>query len=199
MSLLTIISRSLSHGPIAVFLLFLVPINPAGATPGIVLARMDGVPPLVTIGLYILSDVVTAAILEPFVRRIRSAAERSDFGRLYLEQVRRFGALTDEGTEPVRLPISLTAFGLIAGVLFGGLISVGLPTARVLAWTWVILGDTISFLILFLASLGIAPFLNDNRAYFVATLILGFALPPLIRRLLRRRSTEHAPPRSGRP
>lgn len=187
MSLPEIVGKTVSHGPIAVFLLFLLPINPAGATPGIVLARMDGVPPLVTVGLYILSDVVAAAILEPFVRRIRSAAERSDFGRLYLEQVRRLGALTDEGAGPIGLPMSLTAFGLIAGVLFGGIISVGLPIARVLAWTCVILGDTISFLILFVASLGIAPFLNDNRVYFVATLLLGFALPPLVRRILRRR------------
>ncbi|HVC35202.1 MAG TPA: hypothetical protein VNL16_16940 [Chloroflexota bacterium] len=179
----SILARLTSAGPFAVFLLFLVPWNPAGPAPAIVLARKDGVSPLVTVGLYVLSDVVTAIVLEPFVRRIRGAADRSAFGRLFLDQIRRLGAMTETTSGPIGFPLSLVSLSLVGGEVLGDILSVGLPISRALAWFCMILGDTLGFLILFLASLGIAAFLTDNRVYFVVTLLLGFALPPLIRRL----------------
>lgn len=194
MSLTAVAARLISSGPVAVFLIFLLPFNPAGIAPVMVLARKDAIPPIEIVGLYVLSDLLQALVFEPFVRPIRRAADRSQFGRLYLDQIRRLGAFSEEATGGITRAISLTAFSIVASMIFGDIISIGLPMPRPIAWACFIAGDTLGFLILFLAALGIAPFLADNRVYFVATLILGFAIPWLIRRLFGRRQLTNQPP-----
>ncbi len=187
MSLTATLARLISNGPVAVLLIFLLPFNPAGIAPVMVLARKDAIPPLEIVGLYVMSDLIQALVLEPFVRPIRLLADRSRFGRIYLDQLRHLGAFNEEATSKLGGAISLTAFSLVASLVFGDVISIGLPMPRPLAWTCFILGDTLGFLILFVAALGVAPFLADNRIYFVVTLLLGFAIPSIIRRLFGRR------------
>jgi predicted PurR-regulated permease PerM len=74
-------------------------------------------------------------------------------------------------------------------------VSVGLPIYRVVAWMAIIAGDVLWFLILLLATIGVASFLSDDRVLFLVTLALGFALPPLVRRLLERRQAPVSGPR----
>ncbi|MGH7862471.1 MAG: hypothetical protein ACREOS_09560 [Candidatus Dormibacteraceae bacterium] len=187
MGLPATVARLISSGPVAIFLIFLLPFNPAGIAPVMILARKDAISAFAIVGLYVLSDVVQALVFEPFVRPIRRAADHSRFGHMYLDQVRRFGGFDEAATGGITRVMSLTAFSLVASMVFGDIMSIGLPMPRPIAWACFIVGDTLGFLILFLAALGIAPFLTDNRLYFVVTLILGFAIPSLIRRILNRR------------
>jgi hypothetical protein len=59
--------------------------------------------------------------------------------------------------------------------------------SRVIAWFCIIAGDVIWFVIIFAASMSIASVLSDNRIIFIFTLVVGFGLPVLIRRIFQRR------------
>src|SRR2546427_8821172 len=92
-----------------VFLLFLIPWGP-GAAAGIVLAKKDGIPLGATIALYVLSDVVTAIILDPLVRLLHRRGERSPVGRKILETVGRLGSVTQVTSGRLGLPLGLFVF-----------------------------------------------------------------------------------------
>lgn len=171
----------------SVFLLFLVPWG-AGPVAGIVLARKDGLPIPFTIGLYLLADVVTAIVLEPLVQLLRRQGTRTTFGRRILESVGKLGSVTQVTSGRLGMPLGLYTFCFATDFFTSAIVSTGLPMRRMIAWIAIIAGDVTWFLILFLASLGIASFLSDDRVLFVFTLVLGFALPPLLRRVLGRRS-----------
>jgi hypothetical protein len=177
-----------------VFLVFLLPWGP-GAAAGIVLAKKDGLPVGVTIGLYVLSDVVTAFILDPLVRLLHDRGQRSPVGRKILATVGRFGSITQVTSGRFGLPLGLFVFTFATDFFTAAIISAGLALSRVIAWVCIIAGDVLWFLIIFLASIGIAAFLSDDRILFVATMVLGFALPPLIRRILPKPRAPASSPR----
>lgn len=180
-----------SSGPLGVFLIYLLPWGP-GAPAGIVLARREGLSPWLVIALYLLSDVVTAIILEPLVRVLRSRGSRSPIGRRILDTVSRLGTVTRVSSGRFGLPLGLVTFTFATDFFTASIASTALPMRRLLAWMCIIVGDVAWFLIILLASFGIASFLSDDRLLFVGTLLIGFALPPLIRRILGQRSTvEH--------
>lgn len=186
MGLPAAIARITAAGPVGVFVVFLLPWGP-GAPAGIVLARKEGLSWLLVIALYVLSDVVTAIILEPLVRLLRSRGDRSPIGRKILETFNRLGAITQVSSGRFGLPLGLFTFTFATDFFSASIVSTGLPIRRVFAWVCIIAGDVTWFLIILLATLGIASFLSDDRILFVATMILGFALPPLMRRILRQR------------
>jgi hypothetical protein len=186
MSLTDVWGALTSAGPVAVFLIFLSPFGP-GAVAGIILARSDGLPSGETIGLYVLSDVVTAVILEPLVKRFRRWAQRSSVGQKILASFSRVASLTQIAGGRYGLPIGLFICTFATDFFTAAIISTGLAMSRLLAWTCIIAGDVLWFLIIFFASIGIASFLSDNRILFVVTLVIGFGLPYVIRRLLGKR------------
>ncbi|HVB96154.1 MAG TPA: hypothetical protein VNG11_00340 [Chloroflexota bacterium] len=175
-----------TSGPIAVFVVFLLPWGP-GAPVGIVLARKDGVSPALTILLYVLSDVVTAFILDPLVRQLQSRGERSEFGRRLLGSFNKLGRLTQVSSGRFGLPFSLFIFTFATDFFTASVVSLGLPLGRVVAWLAIIAGDVIWFLIIFAASIGFASFLSDDRVLFIATMAFGLIVPALIRRLVGER------------
>ncbi len=169
-------------GAVTVFFVFLSPVSP-GVVAGIVLAREAGLSAPVTVGLYVLSDVVAAIVLEPVLRRLRRWAETTPLGRRALGSFERVGSTTQIVTGRFGLPLGVLICSFATDFLTAAIISTGLRMSRLLAWTCIIAGDVGWFLLLFLASLGIATVLSDNRFLFVATLLLGFGLPYLTRRL----------------
>jgi hypothetical protein len=198
MSLPDLWGALLRSGPIAVFLIFLSPFGP-GAVAGIVLARSQGLAPGTTIGLYVLSDVVTAAILEPLVQRFRRWAHHSPIGQKLLASFARVASLTQVAGGRYGLPIGLFICTFATDFFTAAIISTGLALARLVAWTCIIAGDVLWFLIIFLASVSLAAFLSDNRILFVVTLIVGFGLPYLMRKLLGKRLAPPPSPPGYRP
>ncbi len=172
-----------ASGELTVFLVFLAPFGP-GAPAGIVLARSHGLSAGTTIWLYVLGDVLTAVVLEPLIRLLRSRGERSPVGQRVLRAFERLGSVTQVSAGRLGLPLGLYVFTFATDFYSAGVISTGLALSRVVAWICIIAGDVTWFLIIFLASIGIASFLSDDRILFIATLVIGFALPPLVRRLM---------------
>jgi hypothetical protein len=193
MNLPAIISRLTSAGPVGVFVVFLLPWGP-GAPAGILLARKEGMSPLLIVVLYVLSDVVTAIILEPLVQLLRTRGGRSKVGKNILDTFNRLGSITQVSTGRFGLPLGLFTFTFATDFFTASVASTGIPMQRVLAWICIIAGDVLWFLIILLATLGIASFLSDDRILFVATMLIGFALPPLMRRILRQRQSATNPP-----
>jgi hypothetical protein len=184
----TLFARLVSSGPVGVFLIFLLPWGP-GAPAGIVLARREGLSPLLILGLYALSDVVTAVVLEPIVHLIRQYGGRTGLGRRLLSGLARVGTVTRLTSGRLGLPLGLATFTFVTDFFTASITSTALPLGRILAWACIIIGDVAWFVIILLASLGIAAFLSDDRLLFAATLVIGLALPPLVRRLASRRDT----------
>ena len=177
---------------VQVFLLFLIPWGP-GPMAGIILAHRDNLPIPFTIGLYVATDVITAIILEPLVQLLRRSGTRSALGRRILESVAKLGSVTRVSSGRLGMPLGLYTFCFATDFFTSAIVSTGLPMLRLVAWLAIIAGDVTWFLILFLASLGIAAFLSDDRLLFVVTMALGFGLPPLMRRVFGQRSAETVP------
>jgi len=194
MSLPAIVARLTSSGPVGVFVIFLIPWGP-GAPAGIVLAHREGLSPALILLLYVLSDVVTAIILEPLVRLLRSRGSRSRFGSMVLDSFNRLGSITRVTSGRFGLPLGLFTFTFATDFFTASVVSTGISMGRILAWACIICGDVAWFVIILLATLGIASFLSDDRILFVATLLLGFALPPLMRRIFGRHSAVSSSPR----
>lgn len=194
MSVVSAVQHLVVSGWFQVFLLFLLPWGP-GAAAGIILARKVELSAGATIGLYVLSDVVTAFILEPLVQQLRTRGEKSRIGRTVLSSVSRVGTLTQVSTGRFGPPLSLFIFTFATDFFTAGIVSTGLTMWRVVAWISIIAGDVIWFLIIYLAAIGIASFMSDDRVLFVVTMLLGFGLPPLIRRIFARRQEPVSGPR----
>ena len=80
---------------------------------------------------------------------------------------------------------------LVAFVFFftAAIVSSGMQISRVVAWSCIVVGDVTWFVIIFAASMSIASVLSDNRIIFIFTLVVGFGLPVLIRRIAQRRQS----------
>gem|GEM_PF-7038262 len=186
------LSSLASTGWLQVFLLFLIPWGP-GPMAGIVLAHQDNLPIPLTIGMYVATDVITAIILEPLVQLLRRNGTRSALGRRILDSVAKLGSVTRVTSGRLGMPLGLYTFCFATDFFTSAIVSTGLPMLRFVAWLAIIAGDVTWFLIIFLASLGVAAFLSDDRLLFVVTMVLGFGLPPLLRRLFGQHSPETVP------
>jgi hypothetical protein len=177
-----------TSGPLAVFVIFLLPWGP-GAIAGIILARHDGLSSALIIALYVLSDVVTACILEPLVQLLRNRGQRSRLGRRIFDAMSQVGGVTQVTSGRLGVPLGLFTFTFATDFFTASFVSTGLRLSRLIAWLCIIAGDVLWFLILFLAALGFAAFLSDDRLLFVVTMVIGLALPQIMRRVFRRLPT----------
>lgn len=195
------LQQLVTAGWFQVFMVFLLPWGP-GALAGMILAQTNGLPPVTTIGLYVLSDVVTAAIFEPLAQQIRARGSQSMFGRIFLANVEQMGSMTQFGSGRFSGPISLFVFTFLTDFFTAAIVSTGLSLARLVAWATIIAGDVLWFLIIFLgmivlfAATDAASFLSHNNLAFLAVMtVVAFTLPPLVRRLLGRRQAPAPGPR----
>jgi hypothetical protein len=183
-----------ASGPLAVFLIFLSPFGP-GAVAGILLARSQGMAPDLTVALYALSDVVAAVVLEPLINRLPRFAARSPIGQRMFSAFNRLDSLTDVVGGRFGRPIGLMTLTFATDFFTAAIVSSGIAMSRLVAWACIIAGDVVWFVIIFVASMSVASFLSDNRIVFIVTLVIGFGLPALIRRLVRRRAAPNPGPR----
>ena len=179
---------------VVVFLIFLVPFGP-GASAGIVLAQREGIAPGLIIALYVASDVAAALILEPLLRVIRRRAERRPLGRQLFDGIEQLSGKFKIGSGSLGRPASLFALTFATDFYSASVASFGLRIWRPLAWTMIIAGDVIWFLIILAATYGIAAFLSDDRILLGGSLIVGVLLPLLVQRLVQRLvGVRHIPP-----
>lgn len=179
-------------GPVGlVFALFWAPVGP-GIPAGVLLARHIPLHPLLTFGLYAVSDVLAAAVCHPLFAGCRRLAQR-------LPSLRRVGnamlrlamlgtsaapgaARAAAATRPAAL-FRIAAIGFGMDVYTAGAVATGVDAPRVTRWLCAIAGDLVWFAVLLGSSLAAASFADDDRLVAGVVLAAMLLVPPLARRL----------------
>jgi hypothetical protein len=175
-----------------VLMLFFLPWGP-GAPAGILVARQAGLGPVATSLLYLLSDVLTALILEPLAHWAgRQAGHRPRLAAVF----RRMGQVSGGVAArlfPGRAGIAagLALFSFTTDLYTAGIASRAVPAHRALAWAAVIAGDMAWFLLILATTLGLTRVIADDRLVFGGVLLIGLAAGAVAKRLgMRGRPTQ---------
>ena len=167
-----------------VLMLFFLPWGP-GAPAGILVARQAGLGPVVTSLLYLLSDVLTALVLEPLAHWAgRQASRRPRLAAVF----RRMGQVSG-GVAAQLFPgragmaAGLALFSFTTDLYTAGIASRAVPAHRALAWAAVIAGDMAWFLIILATTLGLTRLIADDRLVFGGVLLIGLITGAVAKRL----------------
>jgi hypothetical protein len=192
-------------GALGAFLMFLLPVG-GGIPAGVLMARDGGVFPLVTALLYLVSDVIFAFLIEPFLILARRLGQRVGLiGRLgrRLAQLTNATGLRGGGA---RGPLGLILVSFTVDPITGRVAAAAAGHGFVPGWMLAIAGDMLYFGLLMASTLWLSSVIGDERLT-LGVVLLGMWLVPM---LLRRRaaapatpppapgSARSAPERSGR-
>ncbi|MGI9145065.1 MAG: hypothetical protein ACR2IK_00700, partial [Chloroflexota bacterium] len=171
-------------GVAGVFLMFVMPLA-AGIPFGVIMARDAGLSPLLTAGLYLVSDLVLAVTAEPFLALLRWLARRVEFvGRVGQLFARATGSVgLNDGR--VRGPLGLVLFSFSISPTSGHAAAAAAGHGFVSGWTLAIIGDMLFFGMLMATTLWVANVFGDSRQTIGLLVIGTWVLPLLIRRLRR--------------
>jgi hypothetical protein len=171
-------------GVAGVLLFFVMPLA-AGIPFGVVMARDAGLSPLITAGLYLVSDLVLAVTAEPFLALLRWLGRRVAFigrmGKFFTRATNSVGL--SEGN--VRGPMGLILFSFSISPTTGRAAAAAAGHGFFMGWTLAIIGDMLFFGVLMATTLWVASVFGDSRQTIGAVVILAWVLPLLIRRLRR--------------
>jgi hypothetical protein len=186
------VGRGFPGGPVAlVFALFWAPVGP-GIPAGVLLARHIPLNPVVTFGLYALSDVLAAAVLTPLYGGFRRLARRVPALQRVGRRMMRLAMLGTPMAKPgaAALPASKTAalfrvatIGFGVDVYTAGAVATGVPATRVTRWACAIAGDLVWFAILLATSVAAASVADDDRVVGAVVLVAMLVVPALARRM----------------
>jgi len=172
-------------GVAGVFLFFVMPLA-AGIPFGVIMARDAGLSPLVTAGLYLVSDLVLAVTAEPFLALLRWLGRRVAF-------IGRMGKFFTRATETVGLsegrvrgPLGLILFSFSISPTSGRAAAAAAGHGFFVGWTLAIIGDMFFFGVLMATTLWVTSVFGDSRQTIGAIVIVTWVLPLVIRRLRRR-------------
>lgn len=168
---------------LSVLLLFLIPVG-GGIPAGVLLAASTGIAWPVTAGLYLISDIILALVLEPILYLSVRLGRRVPF-------LARFGAamkLAMEKTTPKFGGSGAGPCALIA-VAFGVDPMTGLTAALaaghgpVAGWAFAIAGDMIYYAVIAASTLGLNAYLKNPDMAVATILVAMVAVPHVIRRV----------------
>jgi hypothetical protein len=178
---------------VLVFALFFAPVGP-GIPAGVLLARHAGINPLMTLGLYALTDLIGAFICHPWYVFLKRLAARVPVLRAIGNKLLKFALIGarpprvedlqqgGKGALPALFRIGTIGFGL--DVYHAGMVVAGLPIPRVAGWLAAIAGDLVWFSVLLVTSLLTATVTQDDRINAVVMVVVMIALPPLAKRYI---------------
>ncbi|MSQ43948.1 MAG: hypothetical protein EXR45_07040 [Chloroflexi bacterium] len=176
-------------GPVAlVFVLFWSPWMAAiGIPAGLILARHAGINPLVTLGLYALTDIMAAMITHPLYAVIKRFGGRvavlRTIGRWYVRLAMigarppRIDDVRNGPIWPALFRIGVVAFGF--DIYHGGMVIAGLPVPRLLGWAAALAGDLIWFGVLFATSSAAAAVTDNDKTVGIITVVAMIAIPKI--------------------
>jgi len=173
-----------------VFALFWAPVGP-GIPAGVLLAQHLQMAPAVTFGLYLLSDLFAAALLNPVYSFLRARGQRNprvrNMGRRMIA-VAMIGMRRPNANEvrsgslsAALLRIGTIGFGV--DIYTAGALATGLPIPRLAGWTAAIAGDLIWFALLLGAAIVAAHAFDDERAIAGVVLVVTLIGPSILRRI----------------
>ena len=173
-----------------VFALFWAPVGP-GIPAGVLLARHIPLPPVVTFGLYAITDLFAAAICHPIFLALRRHGRRIPrlhaVGRKVLGfammGVPKTSSTGDGRLAPVLFRIATVGFGI--DIYTGGILATGLPHAKLAGWGAALTGDLIWFALLLGSSIAAASIIDDDRFVGLVVLVAMIVIPGLGQRFFR--------------
>jgi hypothetical protein len=167
-----------------VFLFFVLPLA-AGIPFGVIMARDAGLSPLMTAGLYLVSDLVLAVTAEPFLALLRWLGRRVAFiGRMGRFFTRATGSVgLSDGN--VRGPLGLILFSFSISPTSGRAAAAAAGHGFFVGWTLAIIGDMLFFGVLMATTLWVASVFGDSRQTIGAVVIVAWVVPLVIRRMRR--------------
>ena len=154
------------HGWLGVLLLFCIP-GGLGLPSGVLLARSDGIGPLLTTTLYFLSDVLLAMMFEPMLIGLARASRYSPalerFGRALMVSMVR---LLPPGSLMGSTSVVLTGFAM--GLPFGRALAAATHYGLVSGWLLSIAGDMLNFVLGMASTLWLGDVFGDQRMAILA-------------------------------
>jgi hypothetical protein len=173
-----------------VFALFWAPVGP-GIPAGVLLAQHLRIAPAFTVGLYLISDLFAAILLNPIYSFLRKQGRRNptirNIGRCMLA-VAMFGTRRPSADDvhagrlaPALLRIGTVGFGV--DIYTAGALATGVPIPRVIGWTAAIAGDVLWFALLLGSSIAAAHVFDDERATAAVVVIVTLLGPSILRRI----------------
>jgi hypothetical protein len=173
-------------GPVMLVLaLFFVPIG-AGIPVGVLLARHVPLHPLVTFGLYVVSDMGAALVCHPIFawlrRRARAVPRLRRAGQRVLGVAMLGIPRDDVGSWPALSRIATVGFGV--DVYTAGLLATGLAVPRIPGWASAIAGDCVWFAVILTTSLAAGSVTDDDRLVLLAMVVAMIVVTRVSRRFL---------------
>jgi hypothetical protein len=168
-------------GSAGALLLFCIP-GGLGIPPGVLLGARDGLGPLRMTALYLVSDVVLAALFEPMLRALAMASRRVPaLARAGDALLVALGRTMPAGSVAGPAGVALTGFG--AGLPFGRAVAAGAGYGPGRGWGLTIAGDLVYFWLGMASTLWVQNLVGDPRTAALAALALMLALSFAIRRV----------------
>lgn len=178
-------------GAWAVLSLFLIPIG-GGIPAGVLMGRNLGIAWPVTVGIYIISDIILACLFEPLLLGLMAASKRWSRLRRISEAMtktmQKITARYGHSTGPFTL--ILIAFGV--DPMTGRAAAAAAGHKFVSGWSLAIMGDLIYFAILMVSTLWLDGILGDGT-WTTMIILAGMMIIPWIVRRVRGPSAPIAP------
>lgn len=171
-----------------VFALFWAPVGP-GIPAGVLLARHIPLPPIITFGLYAITDLFAVVVCHPLFVALRRHGRKVPtfhaFGRRLLQLamlgVPRSALRGDRRLAPALLRIGTVGFGV--DIYTGGLLATGLPNAKLAGWAAALTGDLLWFALLLASSIAAASIIDDDRFVGIVVIVAMIVISKLGQRL----------------
>lgn len=178
------------------FLLFFVPVG-GGIPLGVIKARDAGVAPLLTAGVYLLSDVVLALTNEPMVQLFRWLGRHVPaLGTLGAAFSRVTGAVGLKEDGP-RGPLGLILLSFTVSMTTSRAAAAAAGHGFLPGWTLAIIGDMLYFAVLMASTLWLSGVFGDDRITIGAVLLGTWVIPLLLRRVRGKGTRRVASPRTA--
>ncbi|NVN98581.1 MAG: hypothetical protein HXX17_04585 [Geobacteraceae bacterium] len=179
---------------LSVLKLFLLPVG-GGIPAGVLLAKTEGIPWLVTSLLYLFSDIVLAIAFEPVLRLLALLCGKVSFltrlaAMMKAATVRSAAHFGATGAGP--LALIMIAFGV--DPMTGRASALAAGHGFITGWAIAITGDMLYFGVIALTTLQLNAYIQNPNTTMLIVLGLMFILPMIIRRLRSKRLEPQSTP-----
>lgn len=171
-------------GALGVLLVFATQIG-AGIPLGVLMARDAGLNPVVTAGLYLVSDVFLALTFEPMLLLLRWLGRRVDWLAALGQKMMRFSGATGLTAGRVKGPLGLILFSFIFAPAPARAASEAAGHGPVSGWTLAIIGDMVYFGVIMASTLLVISIFGDSRLAIAPVIVGAWLLPMLVQRMRR--------------
>lgn len=164
-----------------VFLLFIIPVG-GGIPAGVLLAQSRGIGWLITMGIYLVSDIALACVFEPIMILLVYASKHYPIlARMREAFQKSVGKIVASyGAKPGPFLLVVIAFGV--DPMTGRAAALAAGHNFFTGWLIAILGDMIFFSIVMISTIWLNHLLGDGTWTAVIIMIAMFGIPALIRR-----------------